>query len=257
MPKSLTTLDSLRSDILEKRRKTQGARFKPLPTGVERVEDVIRQAVDYLGARLASFGFKAAPSKLSFSRKSRVTKQVIALQADRENLSGVSVQVSVHVYVRSPSFKRWLGKHGTRDAHDLLWGGQLGYLSGHNEYFLWQLVEPKAREAELSDLLSRIHALAFPVFELWADKESISRAVFRRTEVDRIDWLTEIALWCGNFDAAKRLVAQHLQLRPLDIPEFKSELARFLGDTTIREPRSSPVSGAAFLAARHGLEVIV
>jgi hypothetical protein len=45
MPKSLNTLDSHVSDIVEGRRRTKDARFKPLPAGVEHVDDVLRQAV--------------------------------------------------------------------------------------------------------------------------------------------------------------------------------------------------------------------
>jgi hypothetical protein len=45
MPKSLNTLDSHVSDIVEGRRRTKDACFKPLPAGVEHVDDVLRQAV--------------------------------------------------------------------------------------------------------------------------------------------------------------------------------------------------------------------
>jgi hypothetical protein len=51
MPKSLNTLDSHVSDIVEGRRTTKDARFKPLPAGVEHVADVLRQAVVYLAER--------------------------------------------------------------------------------------------------------------------------------------------------------------------------------------------------------------
>lgn len=257
MPKSLTTLDSHTSSIIETRRKTQEARFKSLPVGAERVEDVIRQAVAYLADHLAPLGFKAAPSKLTFSRKSDQTTQVIALRADTGNLSGVTVQISANALVRSLSYKRWTGEHGTKYATEYLWVRQLGYLSGHHEYLQWELVDPATREAELSDLLSRIQSLVFPAFAAWADKERICHAVFRRTEVDRVDWLMEIALWCGNSAAARELAEQHLQLRPQDMQEFQSELARFCADPTIGEPRPSPLSGAAFLAARYGLEVTI
>lgn len=257
MPKSLTTLDSHTSSIIETRRKTKEARFKSLPVGVERVEDVVRQAVGYLGDNLATLGFRAAPSKLAFSRKSDQTTQVIALRTDAGNLSGVTVQISADVSVRSPSFKRWTGEHGTKYAHEYLWVRQLGYLSGHHEYFQWELVDPATREGELSDLLSRIQSLALPALDAWADNESICRAVFRRTEVDRIDRLMEIALWCGNRDVARSLAEQHLLLRPHDLPEFVSELARFLAAPAIGKAQHSPVSGAAFLAARYELGVAV
>jgi hypothetical protein len=257
MPKSLTSLESHTVDIIEKRRKTQDARFRPLPTGVERVEDVIRQAVDYLGDRLAPMGFKAAPSRLTFSRKVGEITQVIALRADGANLSGVSVRVTANALVRSSAYKRWTGEHGTKYATEYLWVRQLGYLSGHHEHFKWELADPTTREGELSDLLSRIHSLALPAFEAWADKHSICRAVFRRTEADRIDWLMEIALWCGNSDVAKSLAEQHLRLRPQDVPEFMSELARFRADIAIGKPQGSPASGAAFLAARYKLAVTV
>ncbi len=257
MPKSLTTLDSHTSDIVETRRKSKEARFKALPAGVERVDDVIRQAVDYLGNQLAPLGFKAAPSKLTFSRKSNETTQVIALRPDAGNLSGVTVQVSANVLVRSLSYKRWTGEHGTKYATEYLWVRQLGYLSGHHEYLKWELVDPITRENELSDLLSRIQSLALPAFSAWADKESICRAVFRRTEADRIDWLMEIALWCGNSETARSVAEQHMRLHPQDMAEFMSELGRFCADASIGEPKPTPVSGAAFLAARYGLKVAI
>jgi hypothetical protein len=257
MPKSLTTLDSHTADVVETRRKTQEARFKPVPIGAERVDDVLRQAVDYLSSHLAPLGFKAAPSKLAFSRKSGDVTHVIALQADASNLSGVSVEVSADARVKSASHKRWTGEHGTKYSREYLWIQQLGYLSGGHDYYKWQLVDPTQREKELADLLSRIRTLALPVFQEWIDKGNICRALMRRTEVDRIDWLMETALWCGNSDVAKLLAEQHLRIRPQDMPVFVSELACFRADPTIGEPKHSPASGAAYLAARYGLDVDV
>jgi hypothetical protein len=257
MPKSLTTLDAHTADIVETRRKTKESRFKPLPVGAERVADVLQQAVDYLSSHLAPLGFKAAPSKLAFSRKCGETTQVIALQAGAGNLSGVSVQVSADACVKSASYKKWTGEHGTKYATPYLWIRQIGYLAGGHEYFKWQLVDPASRDGELRDLLSRIRSLALPAFQDWSDKESICRAVVRRTEVDRIDWLMEIALWCGNRDVARLLAEQHLQMCPRDMPEFVSELNRFHADPTISEPKALPASGAAYLAARYGLAIHV
>lgn len=257
MSKSLTTLDSHVSSIIETRQKTKNARFKALPAGVERVEDVIRQAVDYLGDSLTPLGFKAAPSKLTFSRKSEETTQVIALRLNAGNLSGVTVQVSVDALVRSTSYKRWTEEHGTKYANEHLWVQQLGYLTEHHDYLTWELVDPTARGGELRDLLSKIQCIALPAFSAWSDMESICRAVFRRTELERIDWLMEIALWCGNPAVAKSLAEKHLQLHPKDLPEFLIELARFQANPTFSEPKHSPVSGAAFLAARYELEVAV
>lgn len=255
MPKSLTTLDSHTADIVAERRKTKDARFKALPAGIERVEDVVRHAIDYLAEHLAPLGFKAAPSKLTLSRKAGETTQVIALRTDAGNLSGVSVRVSVEALVRSPSLKRWTAEHGTKYAREHLWAKQLGYLSGHHEYLKWQLIDPATREQELSDLLSRIQSLALPVFAAWSERDAIRRALFRRTEVDRLDWLMEMALWCGDAAAASGLAEQHIRIRPQDKSEFLSELARFQVDRSIREPGHSPMSGAAFLAARFELEI--
>lgn len=257
MSKSLTTLDSHVSSIIESRQKTKEARFKPLPAGVERVDDVIRQAIDYLSVSLAPLGFKGAPSKRTFSRKPGETTQVVALRLNAENLSGVTVQVSVDVYIRSPSYKRWTGEHGTKYANEYLWVKQLGYLAESKDYLMWELVDPATREGELSDLLSKVQYLALPAFSAWSDKESICSAVFRRTEQERIDWLMESALWCGNPVVAKTLAEQHLKLRPKDLPEFLIELARFQANPSIVEPKPTPVSGAAFLAARYELQVAV
>ena len=69
MPNSLTTLDDHVAGILQARRATKEARFKPLADGVERVDDVMQQALASLHEALALLGFKAAPSQMILSRR--------------------------------------------------------------------------------------------------------------------------------------------------------------------------------------------
>lgn len=255
MPKSLTSLDAHTADLVEARRRTGDARFKALPEGVEPIEEVLRGAIDHLFLRLQHLGFKSAPSQLALSRKLGEITQVVRLRPGSSNLSGVNVEVSVDVLMKSASLKRWTGCEGTKYASEFLWIKQLGYLSGGRDYFKWQLVDRSAREQELADLLSKIQSLALPAFEAWADKPALASAVFRFTEVDRIDWLIEIALWSGNRAAAEKLVVLYVQNNPQYAPSFSTELARFRSDPSINEPLSCPVSGAAFLVARHSLDV--
>lgn len=255
MPKSLTSLDAHTADIIKTRRRTMDARFKALPAGVERVDEVLRGAIDYLYMHLQSQGFKAAPSQLSLSRKVGEITQVVRLRPTSSNLSGVSAEVSAEALMKSASLKRWTECEGTKYGSGLFWIKQLGYLSGGEDYFKWQLVDSSAREQELSDLLSKIQSLALPAFEAWADKRAMADAVFRFTEADRIDWLLEIALWSGNRSAAEQLVQHYMQNNPRDVPTFKAELARFSSDQNISAPLSYPLSGVAFLVARHSLNV--
>lgn len=255
MPKSLTSLDAHTEDILDGRRRAKDARFKPLPDGVEHVDDVLVQAVDFLESRLSAKGFRAARSQLSLSRKVGEITQVVRLRPSGSNLSGVSAEISAEALVRSQSLKRWTSSEGTKYARETLWVRQLGYLGGHREYLKWQLVDRGAREVELSDLLDKVQSLAVPALEAWATKESIARAVFRFTEVERIDWLVEAALWAGSADAAMRLVSHYLTHNPRDGSTFASELVKFCSDPTIKEPLPHAVSGLAFLAARHSIQV--
>lgn len=255
MPKSLNSLDSHTNDILDGRRRAKHARFKPLPSGVEHLDAVLEQAIDFLVARLAVHGFKAAKSQLALSHKVGEITQVIRLRPSGSNLSGVSVEVSAEALVRSSSLKRWTSTVGTKYARETLWIRQLGYLAGHNEYYKWQLVDPKTREVELADLLSKVELIALPALEAWATKDSIATAVFRRSEVDRIDWLVEAALWAGSTAAAAGLLSDHLANNPNYRATFASELRRFRADLAIGEPQTSAISGLAFLAARHAIPV--
>lgn len=255
MPKSLTSLDAHTSDIIEERRNAKDARFKPAPQGVERVEDVLRQAIDFLQSHLQSSGFKAAPSQLSVSRKIGEITQVVRLRPAPGNLSGVNVNVSAEALVKSTSFKRWTRTEGTGYAREILWIHQLGYLSGKNDYFKWQLADASVRDQELADLLQKVRTLALPAFDAWANKPAIGSAVFRLTEVDRIDWLVETALWSGNRFAAEQLIQQYLNAHSRDVSTYVDELARFRADPSIREPKPSFASGMAFLVARHALGV--
>lgn len=255
MPKSLTSLDAHTADILDGRRRAKDARFKPLPDGVEHVDTVLVQAVEFLESRLSPTGFRAARSQLSLSRKVGEITQVVRLRPSGSNLSGVSAEISAEALVRSPSLKRWTSAAGTKYARETLWARQLGYLAGHQEYFKWQLVDPSTREVELFDLLDKVQSLAVPALEAWATKESIATAVFRFTEADRIDWLVEAALWAGSVDAATRLISHHLAHNPRDRSAFSSELVRFRSDPSIKEPQHHAASGLAFLAARHSIEV--
>jgi hypothetical protein len=255
MPNSLTSLNDHVADIIQARRRTMDARFKALPAGVERVDEVLRGAIDYLHKHLESQGFKAVPSQLSLSRKVGEITQIIHLRRGSSNLSGTSVEVSAEALMKSASLKRWTESEGTKYARELFWIRQLGELSGQRDYFKWQLVDSSAREQELADLLSKIQSLALPAFEAWADKQAMADAVFRFTEANRIDWLVEIALWSGNRAAAEQLVQHHMQNNPRDVASFTAELARFRSDPNISSPLSGPASGVAFLVARHSLNV--
>lgn len=255
MPKSLSTIESHISDVADNRRKTQNARFKPLPSDVERVDDVLRQTVADLADGLAEKGFKPAMSKLSLSRKLGEITQTISLERVASNLSGVSVQIGAHVSVSAASYSRWSRTEGTGYASKYLWARGLGYLCGQHNHLRWQLVDPFARQAELKHLLDSISTLALPAFSAWANKESISEAVFRFTELERIDWLMSVALWAGDRRAARQLIIKHLQMHPSRLSEYETELAQFKARPTSTPGR--PISGAAFLAFRHRLDVVV
>ncbi|MES2947331.1 MAG: hypothetical protein V4858_02210 [Pseudomonadota bacterium] len=255
MVTSLTSLDDHTGHVVAGRHKTKEARFLPLPSDVERIEDVLQQALGYLHEHLKSLGFKSVPSQLALKRKLGEFTQVIDLRKGSANLSGVSVEVSAHVTLKSSSLKRWTESEGTKYGRDFVWGRQLGYLSDASDYLTWQLVDRETREKELSDLLAKIQALALPAFDAWSNKSAIGTAVFRRTEAERIDWLVETALWSCNRDAAARLVQQYLQSHTEEVAMYAHELARFRADRTIGKPLSHPISGIAFLVAHHTLEV--
>lgn len=252
MPKSLTSLDAHVADIAEARRTTGAARFKPIPPGTERVEDVLKQSIEHLSRHFVTLGFKPAVSKLTLSRRMGPVTQVLALSPDSGNLSGVSVCVSVNALVKSAGFKRWRAEHGTGYASEYLWVKQLGYLNGSWAYLKWELVNPGRRAEELDDMTSRINALAMPVFADWSDKDGICNALHQRTLIERIDWMLEVALWCGAADVARLLVTEHLRRFPDDRQAFDAEVLRFRGDPTLRTPPDAPISRAAFLAVRHG-----
>lgn len=78
--------------------------------------------------------------------------------------------------------------------------------------------------------------------------------MFRGTEVERIDWLMEIALWAMAPLSAERLLAAYIESSPELAAEFHMELARFTSDATVR-PSPHALSGAAYLVARHNLRI--
>jgi hypothetical protein len=253
MPKSLDTIASHVSNIIEGRQKTKEARFKKLPPGGEHVDDVLRQAVAYLAERLADKGFKPAYSRLSLSRRLGEITQTISIDRNGSNLSGVSVQISAHVVVAAASFGAWRESQGNWRGTKYLWARQLGYLSGRRDYLMWQLVAPTNREVELQHLLDSICTLALPAFDAWSSKQSISKAVLRFTEQDRIDWVMEAALWAGDRHAAAQALTRHLELHPKDVGEYIAQL-NWLRENPTATP-GIPISGAAFLVARHALDV--
>lgn len=255
MSKSLTSLDAHTADIIQGRRLTQDARFKPLPPDVERIDEVLRGAIDFLHQQLKTQGFKSAQSKLSLSRKVGKTNQILRLIPGASNLSGVSVEVSLDVSVKSASLKRWTATEGTKYAREHLWIKQLGYLSKGQDYFKWQLVDRSKRDSELNDLLAKIQLFALSAFEAWSDNQAIAEAVFRFTEMERIDWLVETALWSENSIAAAKLVELYLQSKLQEVHIYEAELRRFRTDIGIQEPQEHFMSALAFLVARHSLEV--
>jgi hypothetical protein len=255
MATSLDSLDDHVSDIVATRRLTQEARFKPLPPGVERIDAVLRQALDHLAQALADEGFKPAYSRMALTRRLGPLTQTITLDTVPGNLSGVNVQVTAHASVSAASYKRWREEHGTGHGSPYLWIRQLGYLGAEHDYLKWQLVDPAARVGELDHLLGKIRELALPAFEAWRDKPSIAQAVFRQREGERIDWLMQVALWAGSPAAAARLIARHLRTCPKDVQDYRTELLRFQGNPGIPAPERRPASGAAFLVARHALDV--
>ena len=255
MPKSSTTIDDHIGDILQARRATKAARFKPLPDGVEHVDDVMRQALASLHEGLAPLGFKAAPSQLTLSRRLGELTQVIGLRPDSSNLSGASVLASVHVQVKSASHKRWTASEGTRYAREHLWARQLGDLGEPRGFLQWQLVDPATRDAELADMLDRVRALALPALDAWRDKAAIAEALSRDTEQGRADWLVETALWAGHREIAQRLLHAMLSAKTNLRLTYREALPRYLADASIAEPlRRDPATCLAFLAARHGLD---
>ena len=253
MPKSLTSLDAHTEDILSGRRKASEFRFKPIADGVERVDAILRDATSYLAERLASDGFKPSLSQLSLTRRIGDLTHIVRLRPAGENLSGVSAEVSVHVLVKSQSLKRWTQALGTKYSRDLLLISQLGYLAPEHAYYKWQLVDPDLRQTELDDMEAHIRKIALPALAGWRDRTSISQAVLHFIEVDRLDWLMEAALWAGFPGVAAELVHQYLNANPKDAGVYSTELARFKANPEVGEPLPHPMSGAAFLAARHGL----
>ncbi|ROZ78873.1 hypothetical protein [Ramlibacter sp. WS9] len=241
------------ADISSVRAKTKAARFKPLPDGVESIAAVVAEALAYLESHLAA-GFKAHRSQQSLTRRGSELTQSIQLRLGSGNLSGVSVEVSAYAAVRSSKFKSWCSSEGTGYARDLLWSRQVGYLGGANDYIKWQLGDKLHRAAELNDLCLTLQTTALPSLDAWATKEAIATAVFRRTELDRIDWLMEAALWSGATATAERLLGEHLLANPQQVADCALELARFRssGGAT---PLPSAISGAAYLAVRYGLSL--
>lgn len=255
MPKSLTGIDEHVGDIARVRAATKAARFKPLPDGVETVDEVVSAALRFLEDRLGpAYGFKLARSQSSLNRRQDDLTQSIQLRLGSGNLSGVSVEVSAYALVRSPKFKAWCASEGTGYSRDLLWIRQVGYLGGANEYFKWQLVDPGTREQELADLFATISAKAVPALDSWATKGAIASSVFRGTEMERLDWLMEVALWAKAPSSAERLLAECIESCPKLAAEFHTELARFKSDASAR-PLPNALSGAAYLVVRHNLHI--
>jgi len=254
MPKSMTSIDDHVVGILQARRATQQARFKPLPDGVEHVDDIMEQALAWLGERLAPQGFKAAASQMTLSKRQGELTQVIKLRPDSTNLSGASVLVSVHVALKSASHKRWTATEGTGHGREHLWIRQLGEFDGGHEFLQWQLLDPATREAKLSDMLERIRALALPALGAWADKAAIAGAVFRGTEADRPDWLVETALWAGHRDVAMRLLRELLDTRTNLRLTYREDLPRYRAAAAAEPFRRAPDTCLAFLAAKHDLD---
>jgi len=255
MPKSITTLEGHVCGIVEARRATKDARFKPLPPGAERVQDVLQESLHWLQGRLAAHGFKAAPSKLQLTRRLGEITQVISFQAMATNLSGVSVQLAIHASVKATSRKRWTATEGTRYGSANLWVRQLGYLGGKHEYYQWELADPHTRERELEDMLGKIQALALPALDAWTSTAAVAEAVFRGTEQDRADWLVETALWAGHREVAQRLLRNLLDANSRLMLTYRADLPRYRADPTIAEPfPGGPGTNLAFLAARHDLD---
>jgi hypothetical protein len=255
MSKSISTLEGHVSSLIETRRATKDARFKPLPAGVERAADVVQGALAWLQDRLAVNGFKSAPSQLQLTRRFGEITQAVGFQAMSTNLSGVSVQVVIHASVKAASRKRWTAAEGTRYGSAYLWSRQVGYLGGEHDYFQWELVDPATRETALEDMLHKIKTLALPALDSWTSKAAIGEAVFRGTEQDRPDWLVETALWAGHHEAALRLLRELLVKNPRLVPDYCVNLSLYQSDQAIAEPfLGDPANGLAFLAARYGLQ---
>lgn len=253
MSKLDASLESYVERIIDGRRKTREARFKPLPEGVETVDDVLREATNYLAEHLAGHGFKPALSKLSLTRRLGKLTHTITLVKGTANLSGVNVETSIKVAVTSDDFGRWCKEHGTGYARKFLWSSQLGNLANEKVYYSWQLVEREQRQAEFESMLAAVYQLALPALAAWSDETSIAQAVIQRHDAERVDWLMEAALWIGDRAAASLLARSYRASATRDAADFELELTRYRSGATDEPYRST--SGIAYLVVKHDLNL--
>ena len=103
--------------------------------------------------------------------------------------------------------------------------------------------------------MAKIKQFALPAFEAWSEPIMIQKAVFRMTEVDRPDWLVDIALWAGSRTAAEDLITGYLKAHSADIPAFIGEVARLREHGASELRRHDMIGDLVRLAAFHDLDL--
>lgn len=254
MPKSLGSLDDHVQDTLDARRRTQSGRFQSVAPGTERVADVVLSSCAAVAEAFAEFGFRWSKSKLHFSRKVGAFTHIVSFQADRENSSGSHIGVSIHAQSKNVELAQWRDKSGVATG-DNIWITQIGYLSHAHEYFKWQLVDPATRQAEIDSMVSTIHELAMPAFEICSSKENLAANLLDRYEMTWIpDWAVDIALWVGNTAAADALVRSKLEKPPDVTAQFNHYYQLETSKPSLSRPEDR-IHRLAWVAKMHGLHV--
>lgn len=254
MPKSLQSLDDHVSDLLASRERSRAGRFQPVVAGVERVADVVGTSCAAVAAAFEPEGFRWSRSALRFSRKVGAFTHLVTFQADAANSSGAHVAVSVHAQVKNSELAKWREVNGISDSA-YVWASQIGYLPPRHEYLKWQLVDPATRGAEAESMVQTVRELVIPAFEVCRTKEGLSAGLMGRREITWTpDWAIDIALWCGNKEAA----AAMLRARLASPDGAKAQFLTYLKNATPAKLLHRPdhrIDRLAWSAHRNGLWV--
>jgi hypothetical protein len=226
MPKKITGIQDLVEDIVHAREATAKARFQPRGNAVP-PRKLLEAACEPLELALATHGFRFSRSRLEFKRKSDGISHVVRLKGDSGNLAGHKASCIVDVSVLSKDYAEWGRRHGFDDS-EYLWINQLGYIDGGREYIRWDFAAPAAREAEAEDMTARVMNIALPALDAWCSKASIAQAVRSTHEVNRLDWLVQVALWAGGIEAG-RVALRRGELKYSSDPEELARLVRQFG----------------------------
>lgn len=229
--KKIDSPEELVEDILLTRRKTQGARFEPLPSGVEKVKDVLNESMSNIATEFVAEGFSYAKSKKQISRVIGGFRQEITLESDSANLSGIHIGVGFQVSVRSNAFKKWEKETFSRDSHGYIFVTQIGYMTSDYRLLKWQLVDPESRDIEIKSIISNIKNYVLPFFDYFANAETFHHFLRKRDfSVLCEGYVVAYAVWLNDKPLAETIVMSILANKSVELEKMHQYINEYKVD---------------------------